>query len=75
MDQAFPIGDVPLNFVGWRHINLSLGSIGMTEQQVSRIVAIRALLISDMNSQPTPPLQVDYRLDFITFTNGKPLEL
>jgi hypothetical protein len=74
-DAAFPIGDLNLNWVGWRHISVNLAEIGMTEEQVSKIVAVRALLISDMNSQPSPPLQVGYGLDFITFTAGGPLEL
>ncbi|MEL6657583.1 MAG: hypothetical protein AAFY36_18435 [Bacteroidota bacterium] len=75
-DQTFQVdGDYPLGFEGWRHINHTMADIGMTEEQVSKIVAIRALLISDMNSQPNPPLQVDFGLDFLTFTSGGPLEL
>lgn len=76
-DAAIPIGDVPLNWVGWQQISVSLGEggLGMTEEQVSKIVNIRVLLISDMNSQPDPPLQVDFGLDYLTFTAGKPLEL
>lgn len=75
-DQTFQLaGDFPLDWTGWRHINHTMADIGMTEEQVQKIVAIRALLISDMNSQPTPPLQVDFGIDFITFTAGKPLEL
>ena len=75
-DQAFQLeGDFPLNWTGWRHINHTMADVGMTEEQVSKIVAIRVLLISDMNSQPNPPIQVDFGIDFLTFTNGKPLEL
>ena len=75
-DQTFQIdGDYPLGFEGWRHINHTMADIGMTEEEVSKIVAIRALLISDLNSQPDPPLQVDFGLDFLTFTSGGPLEL
>ena len=75
-DAAFQIeGDYPLNWVGWRHIYHTMADLGMTEDQVSKIVAIRALLISDMNSQPSPPLTVDYGLDFLIFTEGAPLEL
>lgn len=74
-DTAIPIGDLNLNWIGWQHINFPVSDIGLTEEQASKIVAIRALLISDMNSQPSPPLQVDYGLDFITFTEGGPLEL
>lgn len=74
-DTFVPIGDLPLNWVGWRQISVNLADLGMTEEQVSKIVNIRAVLISDMNSQPNPPLQVDYGLDYLTFTAGKPLEL
>lgn len=74
-DAAIPIGDLPLNWVGWQQVSVNLSELGMTEEQVSKIVNIRALLISDMNSQPNPPLQVDYGLDYLTFTAGKPLEL
>lgn len=75
-DQTFQVeGDFPLNWIGWRQVSFALGELGMTEEQVSKIVNVRALLISDMNSQPNPPLQVDYRLDYITFTAGQPLQL
>ncbi len=75
-DQAFQLaGDFPLNWVGWKHIHHPMSAVGITEAQLSKIVAIRLLLISDMNSQPTPPLQVDYGIDFITFTAGTFLKL
>ncbi len=74
-DQAFPLGDVNLNWTGWRHISKTMSEVGMTEEQVQKIVAIRVLLISDMNSQPNPPLQVDFGIDFLTFTANQPLEL
>ena len=74
-DTVFPIGDLPLDFTGWKHVFVALGTIGISEAQTSQIVAIRALLISDNNSQPNPPLQVDYGLDFLTFTAGMPLQL
>ncbi len=74
-DTAIPIGDVNLDFIGWQHIFVNLGELGMTEEQVGKIVNIRALLISNMNTQPNPPLQVDYGLDFLIFTDGGPLEL
>ncbi len=75
-DAAFQIdGDYPLNWVGWRQYSHTMADVGMTEEQVSKIVAIRVLLISDMNSQPNPPLQVDFGIDYLTFTAGKALEL
>lgn len=75
-DETFQFaGDFPLDFTGWKHISHSMAETGMTEDQVSKIVSIRLLLISDMNSQPDPPLQVDYGIDFLTFTAGQPLQL
>lgn len=74
-DTAFPIGDIPLDWIGWRHISVNLAEIGMTEEQVSKIVDVRVLLISNMNTQPDPPLEVGFGLDFLIFTAGRPLEL
>lgn len=74
-DQVFPLGDIPLNWTGWRHTSKKMSEVGMTQQQLEKLVAIRVLLISDKNSQPNPPLQVEFGIDFLTFTAGKPLEL
>jgi len=65
----------PLSGTGWQQISHPMSDIGITETQLEKLVAIRILLISDMNNQPTPPLQVDFGIDFITFTQGGPLEL
>jgi hypothetical protein len=76
MDQVFQLpGDFPLSGTGWQHIHHPMSEVGMSEEQLQKIVAIRLLLISDMNSQPMPPLQVDYGIDFLAFTSGGPLEL
>lgn len=75
-DQTFQIpGDFPLSGEGWQHISHPMSETGITEEQLEKLVGLRILLISDMNSQPSPPLQVDYGIDFITFTQGAPLEL
>ncbi|MFK8057665.1 MAG: hypothetical protein AB8F78_16180 [Saprospiraceae bacterium] len=75
-DQTFQLpGDFPLSGTGWQHISHSMSETGITETQLEKLVGIRILLISDMNSQPSPPLQVDYGIDFLTFTQGGPLEL
>lgn len=75
-DQTFQLtGDFPLTGTGWRQISHPMSETGITESQLEKLVGLRILLISDMNSQPTPPLQVDYAIDFITFTQGGPLEL
>lgn len=75
-DQTFQVdGDYPLGWEGWQHIHHPMSDVGMTEAQLSKIVAIRALLISDMNAQPTPSVPVRFGIDFMTFTEGGPLEL
>ncbi|MFT5166239.1 MAG: hypothetical protein ACI8P3_001470 [Saprospiraceae bacterium] len=75
-DATFQVeGDFPLNWEGWQHISHPMSDVGMTQAQLEKIVAIRVLLISDKNSQPDPPLPVDFGIDFITFTAGEPLAL
>ncbi len=75
-DQTFQLpGDFPLSGEGWNHISHPMSEVGITEEQLEKLVGLRILLISDMNSQPSPPLAVDYGIDFITFTQGGPLEL
>lgn len=69
-DTVFPYGDVRIDFQGWRLFSKTVGELGMTQTQAQQIVAIRVLLISDNNSQPTPPLQVAYGIDYLTFTAG-----
>ena len=76
VDQSFQLeGDFPIDFEGWKHISHTLGETGMSEQQVSEIVAIQVLLISNKNAQPTPALPVRFGIDFLTFTQDQPLEL
>jgi hypothetical protein len=76
VDQTFQLeGDFPLNWTGWRHIHHSMADVNMTQAQLEKLVTIRVLLISDKNAQPTPPLQVDFGIDYLTFTQGGPLEL
>jgi hypothetical protein len=74
-DQLFASGDIPLTWTGWRSFNRTLEDFGLTEAQLEGIVGIRAVLISDNNSQPTPREEVQFGLDFVTFTAGSPLEL
>lgn len=76
VDQTFQLdGDFPLNWTGWRHIHHSMADVNMTQAQLEKLVSIRVLLISDNNAQPNPPLQVDFGIDFMTFTQDGPLEL
>ena len=81
-DETFQLpGDFPLSWDGWQHINhpmsevLNGASDPITQEKLEKLVAIRLLLISNMNAQPNPPLQVTYGIDFMTFTQGGPLEL
>jgi len=60
---------------GWRQISHPMSETGITQEQLEKVVAIRLLLISDKNAQPTPPLQVDFGIDYMIFTAGGPLEL
>lgn len=76
VDQTFQLeGDFPLNWVGWRHIKHSMADVNMSQAQLEKLVSIRVLLISDKNAQPTPPLPVDFGIDYMIFTQGAPLEL
>ncbi len=75
-DDLFQLeGDFPLSWTGWRQFSHTMADVGMTQEQLQKLVAIRALLISDMNSQPSPPLPVRFGLDFMIFTEDRPLEL
>ncbi len=60
---------------GWQHVSYPMSITGITQEQLEKVVAIRLLMISDMNAQPNPPLQVGYGVDFLCFTSGGPLEL
>ncbi|MEM0961322.1 MAG: hypothetical protein AAGK21_02120 [Bacteroidota bacterium] len=74
-DTVFVAYDGPADFEGWRAFSANLGELGMTQAQAQEIVSVRVLLISDDNNQPATPLQVEYGIDFITFTAGGPLQL
>lgn len=74
-DDVFVFLDSPVDWSGWEHVFLPLSETGISQAQAQQIVAIRVLLISDNNSQPTPPLPVDFGVDYITFTAGDPLQL
>jgi hypothetical protein len=65
---------------GWIQVSHPMSEIQnngnpITQQQLEKLVNIRLLLISDMNSQPNPPLQVGFGIDYMIFTDGGPLEL
>lgn len=75
-DATYRVADYDLaTWEGWRHINHPMSETGITQDELEKIVAVRLLLISNMNAQPNPPLQVDYGIDYMIFTSGGPLEL
>ena len=78
-DVEFPNLGV-IDYEGWRAYSEPASSFGqfgrgITDAQTQRIRAVRIVLISDANSQPTPPNQVEFGIDYLTFTSGGPLEL
>lgn len=76
IDATFQLdGDFPLNFDGWRQFSHTMADVGMSAEQLEKIVNISVILISDMNAQPDPPTEVAFSIDFMTFTQGAPLEL
>lgn len=75
-DQVVQIeGDYPLNHSGWRHIHHTMAEVGLNQDQLQRLVAIRVILISNNNTQPNPPVPVRFGIDYITFTQGAKLQL
>ena len=62
-------------FNGWKQISHPMSDTGMTQEELEKIVAIRLILISDFDTQPTPPLEVNFGVDFLTFTVDGPLDL
>ena len=77
IDQTFQVTpDIDLAiFEGWKQISYPMSDTGISQADLANIVNIRVLLISDMNAQPSPPLQVGFGLDFMIFTEGGPLDL
>jgi len=77
MDQTFQVSpDIDLSiFEGWKQISYPMSDTGISQSDLEKIVAIRVLLISDMNAQPTPPLEVGFGLDYMIFTEDGPLDL
>ena len=75
-DANFTVEEnLTIGWEGWRHINYPMSEIGITQEQLEKLVAIQFVLISDNNSQPTPREQVGFAVDFVTFTQGGPLNL
>jgi hypothetical protein len=68
-------GDFPLNWNGWRHIHHPMSAVGISSDDLQKLVAIRVLLISNNNTQSNPPTAVRFGIDYLTFTQGGPLPL
>ncbi len=84
IDATFQVpGDFPLNFTGIRKFSHPMTDVktggengtSITQAQLQKIVAVRVLLISNMNDQPSPPLPVQFGIDYMIFTQGAPLAL
>ena len=75
VDIAFSSRDIVLDDLGWTAFSRSAADYGLTQEQTQRIVAIRPILVSNVNTQPSPPEPVDFGLDYLTFTAGSPLQL
>ena len=73
-DIAIPFGDLTADFDGWQLVSAPLSELGVTEEQAGQIVGVRVLLITDADAQPSPPLPVDFGIDYITFTAGGPFQ-
>ncbi len=75
--QTFRIAeDIDLaTFEGWKLMSYPMSDTGITQEDLDKVVALRLLMISNMNAQPNPPLQVGFGLDFMIFTEGGPLQL
>ncbi len=74
VDQVYEIVIDPL-YEGWRLQSANMGELGIPQEDLSKIVNIRLVLISLNNLQPSPREQVGFEVDFFTFTDGAPLEL
>lgn len=72
-DQQFTTGNIDVTWEGWRQYSIQMSELGISEEQMSQIVGMRAVLISDNSSQPTPRVQVSFATDFWTFTKDQPL--
>ena len=72
VDESFQIqGDVAVEDGGWRHVFRTMDQTGMTEDQLSKIVAVQVLLISIAG----PETETRFGLDYLTFTRDKELQL
>ena len=81
IDQGIEFIIDPL-YEGWelQSVNMAVldeeaTNIEVTSELLGKIVAMRLVLISRNDIQPSPRLQVGFNTDYITFTEGAPLKL
>lgn len=72
-DKEFATENIAITWTGWRQFSLKMSDLGITEDELAELVAMRVVLISDNNSQPIPRVQTSFATDFITFTKDQPL--
>ncbi len=70
-----PADIVAVTWTGWKPYSLTLANFGIPEADMGRILLARVLLINDRVNNPIPPDEIQYGIDFITFTQGQPLTL
>ncbi len=76
VDKSFQLeGDFPVTHTGWKAFSHTMADVGISEAELSELVAVQILLISNMNAQPNPPNPVRFGIDYMTFTQDQPLSL
>jgi len=78
-DGSVSTGPLPVNWTGWEPYSISLADFGITDSEdMARILLMRVILINDIANnpnQPGPPEEIQFGVDFVTFTQGGPLQL
>lgn len=79
-DVLYSTPSIPLTWTGWQPYSIKMSDIRkqnsedvITEEELSQLVGMRVVLISDNNSQPTPRVQVSFATDYFIFTKNQPL--
>lgn len=70
-----PENVVSITWNGWQLYSLTLADFGIPEADMDRILLARILLINDRANNPIPPDEIQFGLDYMTFTQGTPFQL
>jgi len=62
-------------YEGWRLQSFTAAEMGVTQDDLEKVVGIQALLVSLNNLQPDPRVEVGFEMDYLIFTQNIPLEL